>query len=78
MLNSISHCLFLLVSILLNDLVVAQDKPFIYFLGVAQDAGYPQTGCFLPHCLPRWENHELRRGSNSLALLILAKNKVSI
>ena len=53
----------------LSDLAVAQDEPFIYILGVTQDAGYPQAGCFLPHCLPGWKNPELRRGATSLALV---------
>ena len=53
----------------LSDLAVAQDDPFIYILGVTQDAGYPQAGCFLPHCLPGWKNPELRRSATSLALV---------
>ena len=53
----------------ISDLVVAQDEPFIYILGVAQDAGYPQAGCYLPHCLPGWKNPELRRSATSLALV---------
>ena len=46
-----------------------RDRPFIYILGVAQDAGYPQAGCYLPHCLPGWKNPELRRSATSLALV---------
>ena len=69
MLNLISRWLFLLMIIPISDLVVAQDEPFIYILGVAQDAGYPQAGCYLPHCLPGWKNPELRRGATSLALV---------
>ena len=57
------------MSISLSDLVIAQDEPFIYILGVAQDAGYPQAGCFLPHCLPGWKNPELRRSATSLGLV---------
>ena len=53
----------------LSDLVIAQDEPFIYILGVAQDAGYPQAACFLPHCLPGWKIPELRRSATSLALV---------
>ena len=65
----ISRWLFLLMIISLSDLAVAQDEPFIYILGVTQDAGYPQAGCFLPHCLPGWKNPELRRSATSLALV---------
>ena len=43
--------------------------PFIYVLGVGQDAGYPQAGCYKPHCLPGWKNALLRRGATSLALV---------
>ena len=69
MLNLISRWLFLLMIISISDLAVAQDEPFIYILGVAQDAGYPQAGCYLPHCLPGWKNPELRRSATSLALV---------
>ena len=69
MLNLISRWLFLLMIISLSDLALAQDEPFIYILGVTQDAGYPQAGCFLPHCLPGWKNPELRRSATSLALV---------
>ena len=69
MLNSISRSILLIVSISLSDLFAAQNEPFIYILGIAQDAGYPQAGCFLKHCLPGWENPELRQGATSLALV---------
>jgi len=69
MLNLISRWLFLSMYISLSDLVIAQDEPFIYILGVAQDAGYPQAACFLPHCLPGWKIPELRRSATSLALV---------
>lgn len=45
------------------------NAPYIYVLGVTQDAGYPQTGCYQPHCLPGWENPELKRGAVSLGLI---------
>ena len=69
MLISISRWLALLIFISFSCLTTAQDEPFIYILGVAQDAGYPQAGCFLSHCLPGWENPNLRRGATSLALI---------
>ena len=43
--------------------------PYLYILGVVQDAGYPQTGCYETHCLPGWNNPELRRGAVSLGLV---------
>ncbi len=49
--------------------VFAQETPFLYVLGVVQDAGYPQAGCYQEHCLPGWENPSLRRGATSLAVV---------
>jgi pyrroloquinoline quinone biosynthesis protein B len=49
---------------------VQQDEaPYIFVLGVAQDAGYPQAGCYQPHCLPGWEDKGLRRGAASIAVI---------
>ena len=47
----------------------AQETPYLFILGVAQDAGYPQVGCYQPHCMPGWENPSQRRTATSLALL---------
>lgn len=47
----------------------AQDSPYIYVLGVVQDAGYPQIGCYRPHCMPGWEDPGLRRGATSIAVV---------
>ena len=69
MLISILRWLTLLIFTSFCCLTTAQNEPFIYILGVAQDAGYPQAGCFQEHCLPGWENPELRRGATSLALI---------
>lgn len=43
--------------------------PYLYLLGVTQDAGYPQSGCYEPHCTPGWRDPRLRRGAVSLALI---------
>ena len=43
--------------------------PFIIVLGVTQDAGYPQTGCYEPHCMRAWNNPELKRKAVSLGLV---------
>ena len=69
MLISILRWLILLIFTSFCCLTTAQNEPFIYILGIAQDAGYPQAGCFQEHCLPGWENPELRRGATSLALI---------
>lgn len=49
--------------------------PYIYILGVAQDAGYPQTGCYEPHCMPGWRDARLRRNAVSLGLVDPAGQK---
>ena len=41
----------------------------IHVLGVAQDAGYPQAGCYQPHCLRAWEDKSLRRAASSIAVV---------
>jgi pyrroloquinoline quinone biosynthesis protein B len=51
------------------------NSPYLYVLGVTQDAGYPQTGCYLPHCIPGWENAALRRSATSLGLIDPQANK---
>jgi len=50
--------------------VFAQNRePYLYILGVTQDAGYPQTGCYESHCVPAWRDPSLRRGAVSLGLI---------
>lgn len=51
------------------------ESPYIFVLGVAQDAGYPQAGCYQPHCLPGWGDASLRRGAASIALVDPAQGK---
>ncbi len=48
---------------------LSQDHAFIHVLGVVQDAGYPQSGCYQPHCMPGWEDPNLRRGATSIAVV---------
>ena len=74
---SIKH-LLLIVCITASALVTAKsDSAYLYVLGVAQDAGYPQAGCYKPHCMRGWQNPELRRGATSIALIDpVAKIKV--
>lgn len=51
------------------------EEPYLYILGVAQDAGYPQTGCYEQHCRPGWEHPQLRRGAVSLGLIDPSSDK---
>lgn len=45
------------------------DSPYIVILGIAQDAGYPQAGCYQTHCMRAWKNPSLRRYATSIALV---------
>jgi pyrroloquinoline quinone biosynthesis protein B len=58
-----------------NIASAASDSPYLYILGVTQDAGFPQIGCYAPHCMPGWSNPALRRSATSLALIDPQANK---
>ncbi len=47
----------------------ADEDPYLYILGVTQDAGYPQAGNYAAHSMPGWKDPVLRRGSASLGLI---------
>lgn len=47
----------------------AADGTYIQVLGIAQDAGYPQTNCYKPHCLRAWEDSDVRRLTSSIAVV---------
>ena len=53
----------------------AGEAPYLYVLGVAQDAGFPQAGCYKSHCMPGWDNPETKIGATSLALINPASKK---
>lgn len=59
----------LLAALLAVAIARAEDPAYIYVLGVAQDAGYPQAGCYQPHCMPGWEDKSLRRTASSIAVV---------
>jgi len=42
---------------------------YIQVLGIAQDAGYPQTNCYKPHCMRAWQDPETRRMASSIAVI---------
>ena len=46
-----------------------EQAPYLTILGVAQDAGYPQAGCYEPHCLPGWQDKSLKRAATSIAVI---------
>jgi len=47
----------------------AEADIFVEVLGIAQDAGYPQTNCYEPHCMRAWEDKSLRRLASSIAVV---------
>jgi len=53
---------------LLPVTVIAQETS-IHVLGIAQDAGYPQTNCYQPHCMRAWENSGARLTASSIAVI---------
>ncbi len=61
--------LFVIISLVLFGVAQADDAVFIHVLGVAQDAGYPQAGCYQPHCMAGWEDKDLRRTASSIAVV---------
>jgi len=52
-----------------------ENAPYIYILGVVQDAGYPQIGCYKKHCIPGWQDPRLERGATSIAVIDPANTK---
>ena len=49
--------------------IAANNQPYLFILGVAQDAGYPQSGCYQEHCMPGWNDPRRKRGAVSLGLI---------
>jgi pyrroloquinoline quinone biosynthesis protein B len=45
------------------------EETYVYVLGVAQDAGYPQNNCYKPHCMRAWNEPGLRRKASSIAVV---------
>jgi pyrroloquinoline quinone biosynthesis protein B len=66
----LKHLMVFIIAVSASHHVIATDEnPYLYILGVAQDAGYPQTGCYEKHCMPGWKNPGLKRGAVSIALV---------
>ena len=53
----------------LGSILGEEQAPYIYILGVAQDAGFPQAGCYKPHCMPGWNDPEKKINVTSLGLI---------
>ena len=64
--------LFALLTILAAACASAPPReisPFALVLGIAQDGGYPQSGCNRPDCAEAWRNLKLRQRVASLAII---------
>ena len=68
---SLLHSLMVVVTLAAfsTDGQARDNRIYLYVLGVAQDAGYPQSGCYESHCVPGWKNPALRRGATSIAVV---------
>ena len=68
--KTLAEIIAIFISVLYGCVAIAQtDEPYIFILGVAQDAGYPQIGCYEKHCLPGWIDPSLSRGATSIAVI---------
>ena len=71
-----SKFFYIVLFVLLGHMLFAQNgHPEVLILGVAQDGGYPHTGCEKKCCAPAWDNPALRRYVVSIALIDPASKK---
>lgn len=61
--------LLLIAALLYCTVAAGDDGAFIRVLGITQDAGYPQAGCYEPHCNRAWEDKTLRRTTSCIAVV---------
>ena len=61
----------LVAAIALSTLTTAtgQPPPYIFVLGVGQDASFPQAGCYEPRCLLAWVDTSLREEPTAIAVI---------
>lgn len=65
----------MLIICLLASCAAPPNECYLQVLGVAQDAGYPQSACYQEHCQRAWEDQQLRRYVASLAYVDGVTNK---
>ena len=53
----------------MSPLLNAQTNPYIFVLGVGQDASFPQAGCFEPRCMRAWRDTTLREEPTAIAVI---------
>lgn len=65
-----TYCCLVINLLFLSEAIAKPIEPVsLVILGVAQDAGFPQAGCYEARCLPAWEDSELKRSATSLAVI---------
>ncbi len=57
------------IFIALNLTAKENQQPYISILGIAQDAGYPQAGCYQKHCMRGWEDPSTKLNPVSLGVI---------
>ncbi len=67
--SGVERCLVAALGLFGFGSALAAGDVHIVVLGTAQDAGYPQAGCYRPHCLPAWQNIALRRTASAIAVV---------
>ena len=65
----LAKLVFVIISLVSVFTNAATQTPYIFVLGIAQDAGFPQAGCFTPLCMSAWENTDKKIGATSIALI---------
>jgi len=67
-------CRLIILFFLFTSFQPANKDPFIVVLGIAQDAGYPQTGCEKDCCKKHWDKKIIKQNVSCLALFDPATN----
>ena len=61
--------ILIFIFILATFFVVKAKSPYIFVLGIGQDAGVPQIGCDSPFCKKAWKDKKLQKMVSSIALV---------
>jgi pyrroloquinoline quinone biosynthesis protein B len=59
----------LVAALLIAAPTIAGGTARIHVLGIAQDAGYPQAGCYAAHCMPGWKDRDKRISASAVAVV---------
>ena len=68
-------CRLFILFFLFTSFQPADKDPFIVVLGIAQDAGYPQTGCEKDCCKKHWDKKIAKQNVSCLALFDPVTNR---